>query len=617
MQQLYLQLSLSNRAKTVVEGLSSPPITGAEGHLFVRAAFPIKAGTVYLFGQIYSPGTERGLRQWIDVFNPQDPGRWVAQCDGDFTAVVHDAADGRAWVLADRNGQQRVYLGVEEGILRVSNSLLDLASQMRQPRLSQEGVFHLLALKYSLDPVTLVEGVQATAPGTFFEVHTDRICQERYYSPVVSDCEYFPTMNACVTGLDDAFRSEFAKRYDPTRRCVVLLSGGIDSVAMLRYLTEVAPGKVEAFTFGLKGDEGGDEVRAAQMAARHFGVEHHLHFLDPVGVARQVPASFREADGPHYGAAMWFSMRSAVFGVSGPSDLYTGQDTRLHTPSFDAPKALGVRLSAAGNSLLNTGWRAALAATRLWPFRGKRTLAYWRQASYPQASVQDYILKSILNVPASCAGPYAEPLLRILPHISPTADVQEIFKAVIQFEYRTQFTDDMNAFCAAMRGPEVGIHFPFYDHDFVAACNRIPYGIGARHVFTTRSWSWIPFTQKAVLRKLLLMSIPEDLVYRRKATLPSIHHAFNMGVQGLVAAIYARWGGALLEALDEDNARWAQGIMKQALDCRFYRCPEEHDLAWDSYSVAYLTVLQQVISGNGNAMEELDGIASGDRRLNG
>lgn len=611
MDRFYLEFPLDGHGQVITEGPTTPALSGVEGHLFVRGVFDWPGGTLFIVGQVYAPRTEAGFRQWCAEFDPSDPGKWASGCDGDFTAVVREPSKGRAWVIGDRNGQQRFYFSVEGGALRVANSLLGVATRMRQPRLSPEGVFHLLALRYNLDPQTLVEGVKVTAPGLLFDVNSDGVRETRYYKPVSYDSDYFTSMEACVTGLDGAFRAAFAKRYDPTRRCVVLLSGGIDSVAMLRYLTEVAPGEVEAVTFGLKGDEQGDEVRSAQMAARHFGVPHRLLFLDPADVVGQAAECLAEADSPHYGSALFRSLRAGILEGSLPVDVYSGQDTRLHTPSLDAPKAVGVRLTQAGIGPLNACWRWVLAATRLWHFRGERTFAYWRHAASPRASLQEYLIQAILNVPSNLAGPRLDELLRQFPAIPASANIQEVFKAVIEFEYRTQWTDDMNDFSTTMQGVGVGIHFPFYDHDLVAACNRIPYAIGARHMFTTRSWSWIPFTQKAVLRKLLMKSVPKDLIYRRKATLPTLHLAFNAGLGAVVGQIYNCWGQPLMDALDVDNATHVRRIMERVRSVTGqYRFPEEHDLAWDAYSVAYLAVLQQILLGNTSVVDELNEFAA-------
>lgn len=610
MGEFYLEFPLKGASGTGGAGPPKVAVSGAPGHIFVRGGFPWCGGTVHLFGRFYRPGDEEGLRGWAASFDPADPGAWARRCDGDFVALAHESRGGRVWVIADRNGQRRLYISVEEGVFRAGDTLLSVASKMARPRLDPVGVFHLLALRYSLDPTTLVEGVWSTAPGLYFEVNAAGVKAVRYYAPVRYDSEYFATMNECVEGLDVAFRAAFSKRFDSSRRCVVLLSGGIDSVAMLRYLTEVAPRRVEAFTYGLKGDEHGAEVRSAQMAARHFNVPHHLHLVTPSDVVKRFTTSFREADGPHYAVSLYADLKIPLLQGEGAVDLYSGQDTRLHTPSFDAPRVLGVRLTQAGFAPLNGLWKMALGASKAWPWRGKRTLAYWRKASEPLDYIGEYLVRSILNVPGEYAGPRIDALSRDLHRALSGADIQEVFKAVIAFEYRTQFTDDMNNFASVVSDINVGIQFPFYDHDLVSVCNRIPYAIGARHIFTTHSWSWIPFTQKAVLRKLLLKSVPVELVYRRKATLPTMHVAFNAGLRDLLVYVYDRFGEPLMAALDPENGAHARRIMGAVRRTPApYRFPEEHDLAWDGYSVGYLAVLQQVLSGNRAVFDELDAVS--------
>src|SRR5258708_14482600 len=55
----------------------------------------------------------------------------------------------------------------------------------------------------------------------------------------------------------------------------VLLSGGVDSSAVLSFAIQGMAKKVQALTIGFDGDQVVDERPYARMAAQHFGAEHH------------------------------------------------------------------------------------------------------------------------------------------------------------------------------------------------------------------------------------------------------------------------------------------------------------------------------------------------------
>ena len=74
----------------------------------------------------------------------------------------------------------------------------------------------------------------------------------------------------------------------------LLLSGGLDSNAILARLVRGLGKKVEAFTVGFA-EESYDESRIAAESAKHFGVEHHVLMAD-TDLLRLLPDVVR-----HYG----------------------------------------------------------------------------------------------------------------------------------------------------------------------------------------------------------------------------------------------------------------------------------------------------------------------------
>src|SRR5205085_1108640 len=206
----------------------------------------------------------------------------------------------------------------------------------------------------------------------------------------------------------------------------------------------------------------------------------------------------------------------------------TGQDTRLHTPPFDTPRELGIRLNRGGAWRL--GRPLAAAASRAFasaPVSGrvKNYCNYWSHHLRPRPDFATYLLDGLVGhklPPGRAPGGYRDRLLADLPRVGPADGLQEVFKKYVGFEYRTQYTDDMNCATSCFHDGRNALHFPFYDWELVRACNRVPYRLGARRVFTLKSHSPLPVVQKYVLRKLLRGRIPDDLLYRYKFTTLSL-----------------------------------------------------------------------------------------------
>ena len=204
----------------------------------------------------------------------------------------------------------------------------------------------------------------------------------------------------------------------------------------------------------------------------------------------------------------------------------------------------------------------------------------------------------------SCGQSHHEAVIARIPAFTSGESMQHYYKELIAFEYKTQFTDDMNALSSAVSGGGLQLHFPFYDHEAVEACNRVPFRIGARQVFSLNSWSQIPFTQKAVLRALLDGAVPRDLLYRRKSTLPTIHIAFNGYLQRIVGAVLDEWLDAVIEVVSEEVRKMMLATVKRFRATTKFTFPQHHDLLWSAYVISWCAVMHQLTERSHEAVRD-------------
>ena len=111
----------------------------------------------------------------------------------------------------------------------------------------------------------------------------------------------------------------------------VLLSGGIDSSAVLAAIREVTGRPIKTFTVGFP-DQSYDESASARLTARHFGAEHHeliaqpddsrivahyiRHFDEPYGESSAIPI--------YYVAGMAAREITVAIGGDGGDELMGG-----------------------------------------------------------------------------------------------------------------------------------------------------------------------------------------------------------------------------------------------------------------------------------------------------
>ncbi len=222
--------------------------------------------------------------------------------DGDFFAVVHDAPARRLFLCNDRLGLRPAYFAeAAPGFLFCTRLRGFAAFPGFAPRISPDALECFLDLGHFVGDLTWFEGVRQLAPATLLEVDTvdGKIRAARRYWTWERIGRRSIGLEAAAEELGDLLRDAVARRILPGERVAILLSGGLDSRAILACtLPEQCAGTA---TFGQPGCR---DLLYAERVARAAGVPH-----------RALPLTEHE----------WFLNRlHAVWktdGMSGPADL--------------------------------------------------------------------------------------------------------------------------------------------------------------------------------------------------------------------------------------------------------------------------------------------------------
>jgi hypothetical protein len=283
-------------------------------------------------------------------------------------------------------------------------------------------------------------------------------------------------------------------------------------------------------------------------------------------------------------------------------DLFTGQDTRLHTPPFDNPRQLGILLNRAPESSPIVRRIASIVSRLLphWPVEGsfKHYLQYWARNLEPRGGLRSYVLEGLTPFKRPShdgvgQGKFYRSLLQELPDFRPEDSLQLIFKKYVLFEYRAQYTDDMNCLASSLTGPVSNVHCPFYDWQAIEASNRVPYRLGMRGDITFKTWNKMPYVRKRIARLLVQDAVPDTLLYRAKKTCPHLDLIFNSSMADTARSILQAWLPGLLEAL-EPEARDVVQANVQVFSSKLRFDLYDDLLLRKIQSICYLAVLHRV-----------------------
>jgi asparagine synthase (glutamine-hydrolysing) len=194
---------------------------------------------------------------------------------GMFAFALWDSRKKMLFLARDRLGKKPLnYLPAGSGLYFCSELAPLFDQNLASWEINPNGLAAYLLLGFVPGSQTMVRQIKRLPPAHYLSWHEGKTKVQRYWSfcntPKVQ-CSYLDALDEVRAKLDESLRLRL--RSDVPLG--LLLSGGIDSNALLARLVRGLGQKVQAFTIGFSEKEY-DESSIAQASARHFGIEHHV-----------------------------------------------------------------------------------------------------------------------------------------------------------------------------------------------------------------------------------------------------------------------------------------------------------------------------------------------------
>jgi asparagine synthase (glutamine-hydrolysing) len=203
-----------------------------------------------------------GYEEWGDDI--------VSRLAGMFAFAIWDARGKRLLLARDRLGKKPLfYARTAEGLVFGSDVRSVLIVGQLRPRLDEDAVPQFLFQRYVNAPRTLYRDIVKLPPGHLLTHDHAGVATGRYWSIPASAEEPMPR-HELRSLLHDATRQRLMSDVP----LGILLSGGVDSSAILGLMRESGAESVASFTIGFP-DRVYDERPLARVAAARWGSEHH------------------------------------------------------------------------------------------------------------------------------------------------------------------------------------------------------------------------------------------------------------------------------------------------------------------------------------------------------
>lgn len=196
---------------------------------------------------------------------------------GMFAFLLYDIRTGRLTAARDRVGKKPLaYAAWEGGVALASEipALLTVPQVDRAINTDALALYLVDSLRHIPDPWTIYRGIHRLPPGHAMTVEAGAVSRIwRYWEPAFDSRETTPAQVAEV--FDDAV----TLRSEADVEVAALLSGGVDSSAVVQSMTAAGASNLRTYALGRDADD--DELPRARAMAARIGTRHKEVLFDP------------------------------------------------------------------------------------------------------------------------------------------------------------------------------------------------------------------------------------------------------------------------------------------------------------------------------------------------
>jgi len=274
-------IALGHRRLSIIDLVSGDqPMSNEDGTVWV-----VYNGEIYNFRDLRYDLEQRGHRfrsqsdTEVLVHGYEEYGlSFLTRLDGIFAFGLWDSRHRRLLLARDYFGVKPLYYHCDGQTLRFASEMKAiLMDPAVQRQVDFQALHYFLNLRFIPGDRTLLAGIRRLPPAHYLLFDQGRVHLERYFelphdTATQRDEQYY------IEGIRHYLREAVRKQLISDVPLGVYLSGGLDSSAIVSYMSELVDAPVRTFSLGF--NEPTDELCDAQIIATHFATDHHALALD-------------------------------------------------------------------------------------------------------------------------------------------------------------------------------------------------------------------------------------------------------------------------------------------------------------------------------------------------
>jgi asparagine synthase (glutamine-hydrolysing) len=228
----------------------------------------------------------------------EDLWRVLAGLRGGFSLAFWDAARHRLLLAVDHFGIKRLHWAeTRDAVLFASRPDLLFGAGGLERRVDPTAIYLYLNFAFVPSPGSAFRSVRRLAPGHGVVVNGGRRLDKRYWELSYPETPWSISKAAAATFEHTEAAVRAALAGTDIKETGAFLSGGTDSSTVLGMMGRVTSERVNAFSIGFR-EARYDEMRYADLAARHFGASHHKAVVTADDALAILPSLVRAHDEP-------------------------------------------------------------------------------------------------------------------------------------------------------------------------------------------------------------------------------------------------------------------------------------------------------------------------------
>lgn len=208
-----------------------------------------------------------------EEFGPES----IRRLSGMFAIALWDAKEKTLLLARDRVGIKPLYyFNNGRSLLFGSEIKAILADPSVQAPVDLASMDRFLTYSYTPGETTLFKNIRKIPAGHYAVIKNGRLSLRQYWDLSFSNrSQNKRSLEDCSRELDGVLQKTIREHMIADVPVGVLLSGGVDSTAVLSYATEHTGHPISTFTVGFDGQHFADERPYARLAAERYGSDHH------------------------------------------------------------------------------------------------------------------------------------------------------------------------------------------------------------------------------------------------------------------------------------------------------------------------------------------------------